>query len=59
MIVQTKIPIAIMMAGIAVRDLGLVITNAIMLTNLLLAPTMMGEIVQGHSENRIFELLFF
>ena len=52
MIVQTKIPDAITMAGIAVRENGLVMENVIILTNLLLAPTMMEEIVPGLPENR-------
>ena len=52
MIVQTKIPDAITMAGIAVRENGLVMVNVIILTNLLLAPTMMEEIVPGLPENR-------
>ena len=56
MIVQTKIPDAITMAGIAVRENGLVMENVIILTSLLLAPTMMEEIVPGLPENRGLKL---
>ena len=56
-IVRTKIGIAIMMAEIAVEELGFVMVNVITLTILLLAPTMMEEIVLGrHLENRSLEV---
>ena len=56
-IVRTKIGIVIMMAEIAVEELGFVMVNVITLTILLLAPTMMEGIVLGrHLENRSLEV---